>query len=114
MAAAVAAFAMSLVSCGGSKADKFIDDYEKLCDKIIEEVQSGDMNKAMELQSEVQVLGSKYPDVNIADFTPEQKKRMEEITTKMSDAVRESSAKMMKQAQDGLGAIQETPASEEN
>lgn len=81
--AVATALVMSLAftSCSKSKADQMIDDMEELIEKA--EKVKGDPTKAVELLGDFAKLGEKYKDVKEEDFTPEQQKRIEELSKKL-------------------------------
>lgn len=113
LAAVFAACTLSLVSCSGSKTDQFIDDYQKLCNKTIEAVESGDVSKAMELQKEADALQEKYSDLKEEDFTPEQRKRVEELTTKMTNSIMGNADKFIEKAKAAGDINLEMPSTDE-
>ena len=79
---------LAVTSCGSKdRADKMLDDMEKIVEKMEKIQASGDEAKAFEVLGDLAKLGEEYKDLNEEDFTAAQKKRAEELTKRM-DAVK--------------------------
>ena len=83
--AVATALVMSLAisSCSSNKGDQMIKDMEELVQKV--ESAKGDPAKLMGLIEEFAKLGEKYKDIDENDFTPEQKKKIEELGEKLDN-----------------------------
>ena len=79
----IAVIVFTCVSCGNSKYDKILDEYESIADEISVARKNNDAVKILELASELKKMEVKYKGLTVEDLSDEQRERLAKIMNKI-------------------------------